>query len=81
MALLRWPYSRCVSLSFGTGDHTRSAGILVVARGFDAGIAAALLCLAAGALLPEGAHGWSDPALIAAGAVLMAEKPWVPTTQ
>ena len=56
--------------AFGT-EYTRSAGILVVARGFDAGIAAALLCLAGGGLLPEGVQGWSDPALIAAGAVLL----------
>ncbi len=56
--------------AFGT-EYTRSAGVLLVARGLDAGTAGALLCLAAGALLPEGAHGWSDRALVAAGGVLL----------
>ena len=52
-------------------EYARSAGVLVLVRGLDAGTAGALLCLAAGALLPDGAHGWSDPALVAAGAVLL----------
>ncbi len=52
-------------------EYTRSAGILVVVRGLDLSTVGALLCLAAGAFLPEGALGWSDPALLAAGAALL----------
>ncbi len=57
--------------AFGV-EYARSAGILVLVRCLDAGTAGALLCFAAGVLLPEGALGWSDRGLLAAGALLLA---------
>ena len=56
--------------AFGV-EYARSAGILVLVRCLDAGTAGALLCLAAGALLPGGAFGWSARALLAAGIAML----------
>jgi hypothetical protein len=53
-------------------EYMRSAGILILVRCLDLSTLGALLCLAASALLPEGALGWSARALLAAGLLLLA---------